>query len=166
MQNPKIPVRHLPTLSVHLLMGYLEFLSCFKILAHIKSATLAESHLSHADVLTLRLARKSDLDDITTIGLEAFAKDVEQLYRFPYASSYPDERRKYARMRYSEYLDNNACKIMLVQAQSKEDPCIKRLIAFSIWQLPDAHIRNRSGGSEICSCTGNQSTTWQYRARC
>jgi len=93
---------------------------------------------------TLRRALVSDIEAISNIALGSLPLDPQWPYRFPLASVYPEDHKKFTRMRYTEYFANQVqgvSYIMLAELPSNEDPSIKKPIAFAIWQLPGSHIQ-------------------------
>ncbi|PMD45735.1 hypothetical protein L207DRAFT_420211 [Hyaloscypha variabilis F] len=98
----------------------------------------------------LRRAIKSDVEAISRIALASMALDPQWPYRFPLASVYPEDHKKFTRIRYTEYLSNQdigAFDIMLAELPSNEDPSTTIPIAFAIWQLPGSHIK-RTGNKQ------------------
>lgn len=97
--------------------------------------------------LILRHATLSDLDAITALGLSALPDDPTWPYRFPKAKQFPEDHYRFSRIRYSEYLENaeaGAYAAVLIEAPSKEDPFVTRLIAMSFWALPNHHVNDPS----------------------
>jgi hypothetical protein len=93
---------------------------------------------------TLRRALVSDIEAISNIALGSLPLDPQWPYRFPLASVYPEDHKKFTRIRYTEYFANQVqgvSYIMLAELPSNEDPSIKKPIAFAIWQLPGSHIQ-------------------------
>ncbi|KAI1131698.1 hypothetical protein F5Y10DRAFT_261859 [Nemania abortiva] len=93
--------------------------------------------------MTVRAATLADLDEITSLGIASLHDDPIWPYRFPKANEYRDDHIKYSRIRFSEYLenaDNGVYAAMVVEALSKENPAVKKIIAMSMWQLPGYHL--------------------------
>jgi hypothetical protein len=102
----------------------------------------------------LRRAIKSDVEAISRIALASMALDPQWPYRFPLASVYPEDHKKFTRMRYTEYLSNQdigAFDIMLAELPSNEDPSTTIPIAFAIWQLPGSHIKRTGNKQKPCT---------------
>lgn len=134
-------------LSFCLLLLLVQMISFFRRCAAPRKAA--------SEKLFIRRYQRSDLDDITNIYLAAFKNDPEQSYRFPYAAQYPEERLKFSRQRYFEYInyaDKEIFEIMVVEIAPRTNPESRIVIAFSIWELPKKLIDEKIG-------TGSSSKT-------
>lgn len=81
----------------------------------------------------------SDLDAMTDLALAAMPDDPIFPYRYRYAKSYPEEHRKYTRMRYSEYLANQQAglyEIILAEIDNNGEVSTPTIAAMTIWLLP------------------------------
>jgi hypothetical protein len=94
---------------------------------------------------TLRGAIESDLEAISNIALASMPLDPQWPYRFPHASIYPEDHKKYTRIRYNEHLANQSFYIMVAELPSNEDPFITKPIAFAKWQLPGSYTKPVGG---------------------
>lgn len=56
--------------------------------------------------MSLRAATKADLDQITSLGIATLHDDPIWPYRFPRAAEFPEDHRRYSRLRFAEYLEN------------------------------------------------------------
>jgi hypothetical protein len=91
--------------------------------------------------MSIRLATESDLDAITWISVDALPADPVSQYRFPYKKEYPEDHKKYSRIRYAEFMEDGDSAIMVFESPSLEDATINKPVAFSIWQLPGTHVK-------------------------
>ena len=93
---------------------------------------------------TLRRAIESDIEAISNIALVSLPRDPQWPYRFPHAFKYPEDHKKFTRIRYTEHFANQergtVC-IMVAELPSNEDSSIMKLIAFAKWQLPGSYIK-------------------------
>jgi len=88
------------------------------------------------------MAQLSDLDDIVTIVIAAFRADPQWCYRFPYAAKYTCDHRRYTRSRYIEYFESvksGMCTMMVAEMPDKHKPRTRKVVAFSLWQMPGKH---------------------------
>ena len=99
------------------------------------------ANVSHmATSWTIRRAKASDLDALTWIAIDAFPHDPQWIYRYPHATEFPEDHLKYTQRRYGEWLEANTtprCIIMVAECPSLEDPSVRKVVALSIWRLPD-----------------------------
>ena len=100
--------------------------------------------------MSIRPAKASDLDAITWISVAATPADPVCPYRYPMREEYPDDFDKFSRIRLGEYLTGAISGVgdfLVFEAPSIEDPDIKRVIAFSIWDLPRHDTKNKDQSS-------------------
>ncbi|KAI0411680.1 hypothetical protein F5X98DRAFT_356709 [Xylaria grammica] len=93
--------------------------------------------------MSIRAATLADTDEITSLCVATLEDDPGWRYRFPKAGEYRDDHFKYSRTRFSAYLENaenGAYAIMVVEAPSKENATVKKIIAVSMWVLPGHHL--------------------------
>ncbi|KAK5635989.1 hypothetical protein RRF57_011701 [Xylaria bambusicola] len=93
--------------------------------------------------MIVRTATLADLDEITALGVVALQDDPVWPYRFPNAAEYRDDHVKYSRIRFLAYLENaenGGYTVMVVEAPSKENACVKKIIAMSVWVSPGYHL--------------------------
>ena len=93
--------------------------------------------------MSIRAAQASDLDAITWISVAATPMDSVCPYRYPYREQYPKDFQQFSRIRLSEFLAEAATGstlFMVYEAPSMEDPSIRKVISFAIWELPKGHV--------------------------
>jgi hypothetical protein len=103
--------------------------------------------------LSIRSAKATDLDALTWIGLAAFPFEPQWLYRYPYATEFPEDHTKFTRLRYGEWLREAStpdCTIMVVESPSLEDANITKVVGFSIWRMPSEELNNEPNDKCIC----------------
>ncbi|KAK3384585.1 hypothetical protein B0T24DRAFT_589129 [Lasiosphaeria ovina] len=93
-----------------------------------QSANLLQESLSGKEMTTnwkIRRAVASDIDALAWIAVNAFPHDPQWIYRYPHAREFPQDHRKYTKLRYGEWLaanDGPRCVIMVAECPSLEDP--------------------------------------------
>ncbi len=101
---------------------------------------------------TIRSASLVDLDSMVEIGLAAMPLDPQWHYRFPYRHEYPEETRKFTRLRYKTFLENenSQWQVMLAEALDVERLNRSKPVAFAIWEtLNSVQGGNREAQSEV-----------------
>ncbi len=93
--------------------------------------------------MSIRAAQPSDLDAITWVSVAATPADPVCPYRYPYREQYPEDFQQFSRIRLSEFLAEAATGstlFMVYEAPSMEDPSIRKVISYAIWELPKGHV--------------------------
>lgn len=80
---------------------------------------------------------------MTWIAVDAFADDPVNRYRLPNIEDYPEEHKEFTRLSLQEYMDAADCEVRVFELPSNESPAVKKVVAFSIWQMPEKYIENR-----------------------
>jgi hypothetical protein len=86
----------------------------------------------------LRRAKESDIEAISNIALASLPLDPQWQYRFPHASIYPEDHKKFTLIRYTEHFadqEQGTTWIIVAELPSIEDSSPK-VIAFAKWQVP------------------------------
>jgi len=81
---------------------------------------------------SIRLATKSDLDDLAWVLIAASPGDPNYLYRSPRRDDYPEDFAAQCRLKCAEYLDTN--KVVVYEGPLLSDPEKRRVVAFSVWE--------------------------------
>ncbi|KAF2810817.1 acyl-CoA N-acyltransferase [Mytilinidion resinicola] len=97
--------------------------------------------------LTLRLATKADLDDITKVAQAGFPDDPEFDYRFPERKKYPEDNWKWTRQEYEEYIDQpEKFAVLVVTAPVESDgETANKPISLAVWDM--SVLTNSKGGN-------------------
>ena len=106
--------------------------------------------LGSAGKMSIREAQASDLDAITWISVAATPTDPLCDYRYPYREQYPEDFQRFSRIRLNEFLAEAATGsslIMVYEAPSLEDPSIRKVISYAIWDLPKDHVLRPKTGT-------------------
>lgn len=120
------------------------------------------NNTGNSKVPTIRMARLPDLDDIVEIVISAFRQDPQWCYRFPHAAKYMCDHRRYTRLRYLEYFESvksGVCTLMVAEMPDKHKPRTRKVVAFSLWQMPGRHgiigaaSPNTTGKSDLAQNT-------------
>lgn len=113
--------------------------------------------LQNGDGLTLRAARKGDLDAITRIVQAGFPDDPGCDYKFPYRYQYLDDFRYWTRLEYEEYLDQPEKFAVLVvttpaaeQGEAANEPADEP-IAIGVWDIA-VETNSTGGGTHSRPC--------------
>ena len=88
--------------------------------------------------LRTRPTTPADLDEFQALALTALDNNAVWLYRFPGAKTYPEDRVKYSRLRFAEYLDNVAAGAYYSEFVEIDEGGGPKVIAFSLWSLPES----------------------------
>ena len=99
--------------------------------------------IGSAGKMSMRAAQASDLDAITWVSVAATPADPLCSYRYPYREQYPEDFQQFSRIRLSEFLAEAATGsiiFMVYEAPSMEDPSIRKVISYAIWELPKGHV--------------------------
>ena len=99
--------------------------------------------IGSAGKMSMRSAQASDLDAITWVSVAATPADPLCSYRYPYREQYPEDFQQFSRIRLSEFLAEAATGstlFMVYEAPSMEDPSIRKVISYAIWELPKGHV--------------------------
>ncbi len=84
----------------------------------------------------VRLARASDLEDMTWVLVGASPLDPVYSYRFPDRHLYPEEFAELCRQKCAEYLGSSI--VVVCEMPTDSDPEKLRVVAFSAWDSPQA----------------------------
>ena len=93
--------------------------------------------------MSIRAAQPSDLDAITWVSVAATPADPVCPYRYPFREQYPEDFQQFSRIRLKEFLAEAATGstlFMVYEAHSMEDPSIRKVISYAIWELPKGHL--------------------------
>ena len=93
--------------------------------------------------MSIRAAQPSDLDAITWVSVAATPADPLCPYRYPFREQYPEDFQKFSRLRLGDILAEAATGstlFMVYEAPSMEDPSIRKVISYAIWELPKGHV--------------------------
>ncbi|OCK79234.1 hypothetical protein K432DRAFT_383259 [Lepidopterella palustris CBS 459.81] len=87
--------------------------------------------------ISVRQGSLADLESMLEIGLAALPMDPQWNYRFPYRCIYPNETRKFTRLRFQEFLENKdgRWRVMLAEGEDAQGPIQTRLMAFAVWEI-------------------------------
>ena len=91
------------------------------------------------DTMSIRTAQLSDLDAITWVSVAATPADPVCPYRYPFREQYPEDFERFSRIRLGEFLaeaSTGSTVFMVYEAPSIEDPSIRKVISYAIWELP------------------------------
>ena len=124
--------------------------------------------IGSAGKMSMRGAQASDLDAITWISVAATPADPLCSYRYPYRKKYPEDFQQFSRIRLSEFLAEAATGstlFMVYEAPSMEDPNIRKVISYAIWELPKGQVerpKTRTLSEEGKQCIPIFSALAQY----
>ena len=93
--------------------------------------------------MSIRPAQLADLDAITWVSVAATPADPVCPYRYPFREQHPEDFERYSRIRLGEFLAEAATGstvFMVYEAPSIEDPSIRKVISYAIWELPKGII--------------------------
>ncbi|KAF2803349.1 uncharacterized protein BDZ99DRAFT_482196 [Mytilinidion resinicola] len=98
-------------------------------------APIAKALFQPSPRLSLRRASVADLEAMLEIALAALPMDPQWDYRFPHRRAYPSDTRKYTRMRYREFLEdqNERWVVMLAEHRPAQDS--REPVAFAVWEI-------------------------------
>jgi hypothetical protein len=102
--------------------------------------------------LKVRVATKSDLDELVKLAQVSFRDD----YRFPYRMEYPEDNWKWTRRQYEEYLDQPEKFTVLVVTvpMVSEGHVSEKLISLAVWDI--SVLEKPKGGSKLSvTCNSN-----------
>jgi len=113
----------------------------------------------------IRLASKSDLDDLAWVLVAASPDDPNYAYRSPQRDVYPEDFAAHCRLKCSEYLASN--QVVVFESPLRSDPEKRRVVAFSVWdrQHPGKHGRNISLDQPLVVDDPSTSPTSPHAAR-
>ena len=100
--------------------------------------------------MSIRPAKESDLDAITWISVAATPADPVCPYRYPLRELYPDDFEKFSRIRLGEYFAgavSGASDFLVFEAPSIDNSSVKKVVAFSIWDLPQHDLKMKEDSS-------------------
>ncbi|KAK0727596.1 hypothetical protein B0T26DRAFT_765848 [Lasiosphaeria miniovina] len=86
--------------------------------------------------MRLRAATAADVDAITELALAALPNDPVWPYRFPLASQFPAEHKKYTGIRIAEYLENVRTGVYQCMVVEAATTTARQIVALSMWDLP------------------------------
>lgn len=117
----------------------------------------------------MRKARRSDLDQMTAIGISAFDNDPQWIFRYPHRKAFATDHYEYTRRRYEEWLEASlgpCCTIMVVEGPSKENPSVNKVLGFCIWKMPTrmSEHNDKSLSSVLFYTSENLSSNEAYTA--
>lgn len=96
-----------------------------------------------ANKMLERLAQWSDLDAMTWIAVDAFADDPVDRYSLPKKKEYPEDLKEFTRLSLQEFMYAPDCEVRVLEVRSIENSLVKKVVAFSVWQMPKKYIKDR-----------------------
>jgi hypothetical protein len=94
--------------------------------------------------MSIRAAQPSDLDATTWISVATTPLDPVCPYRFPHRDQYPEDFHHFTRIHLAERLAEAATgttNFMVYEAPSIDDPSIRKVISYAIWELPKGYVK-------------------------
>jgi GNAT superfamily N-acetyltransferase len=114
--------------------------------------TSLTTHL-HSPTLSIRRATIEDLDSMVDIALAAMPQDPQWNWRFPYRLQFPEDTRRFTRMKYEEFLRNADGQWLVMLADGREiDSLSPKAVAMAIWNIQNLLAAPRGNAKSTRKC--------------